>query len=82
VSTAIHGVHTNDEGIFFCNDEGTVSFKPFVEVLHQTEPPNTGSQKCQSCGGWIVGSTVWTVDNHLLCSTCAGLHCRSYLIKE
>lgn len=30
-------------------------------VIHSTDPPHTGSQKCAGCFGWIEGSSVYYV---------------------
>ena len=56
--------------------------KPYVESLdgvsgdaiYQLEPPTTGSQKCSSCGRWIVGPLSY-IDNEgmRLCPICWSL---------
>lgn len=50
---------TTDESI----ETGTV----FLEY-----PPNTGSAKCDICGGWIMGSLWHIVDGEIVCSICYG----------
>ena len=39
-------------------------------VVFQAAPPNTGSQRCDSCGGWIVGITSYIKDGKRYCPNC------------
>ena len=50
-------------------------------VLHQIDPPTTGSQKCDMCGGWIVGVLSYVDEGKRYCPTCWAAH-KAELEKE
>jgi len=39
-------------------------------VLHQVARPTTGSQKCDRCGGWIMGVVSYIDEGQRYCPTC------------
>ena len=39
-------------------------------VLHQVAPPSTGAQKCDRCGGWIMGILSYVDEGKRYCPAC------------
>lgn len=43
-------------------------------VVYRLEPPTTGSQKCDSCFGWIVGALSYIDEGKRFCPVCWFFH--------
>lgn len=49
------------------------SFAVVDGVIHTLEPPHTGSQKCDGCGGWICSAVSYIDKGKRYCRICWGL---------